>query len=317
MGLELLEDQLTRAVERLSPSVVRITRRVNLRRRAVEHVPAEGTGSGVIVDADGFVITNDHVVRGSRSVQVTLGDGRALEGEVLGEDSATDLAVVRVPVRGLPAAELADSDRLKVGQLALAIGNSLGLPGGPTVSAGVVSALARPMPGADFIFEGLLQTDAAINPGNSGGPLADIHGRVIGVNAAVVAFAQGVGFAVPSNTVRRVMAQIRERGRVVRPWLGISGIPIDQGIARAYGLARDTGILVAELVRGSPADRAGLAPGDILTRVGTLPMRTMRDLVSGLATLPIGGAVDVSFARRGVDRKGVIRVMEAPPQLAS
>ena len=172
---------------------------------------------------------------------------------MIGSDPATDVALVRVNAENLPSATLGDSESLKVGQFVLAIGNALGLPGAPTVSMGVISALGRPLPGTDFVLEGLVQTDAAINPGNSGGPLADLEGRVIGINTAMIPFAQGVGFAIPSDTIKRIVDQISKHGRVVRPWLGISGLDVNPSIARRYGLSVESGVLLAEVMRDSPA----------------------------------------------------------------
>jgi len=167
------------------------------------------------------------------------------------------------------------------------------------------------------VLEGLIQTDAAINPGNSGGPLADLDGAAIGTNAAMVAHAQGVGFAIPSNTVRFVVDQIREAGRVVRPWIGISGFSLDPGFARRIGLRPDRGVVVAAIQPSGPAEHSGLRKGDVLLRVGPYELSGMRDLVGALARLPIGGAVDVEFDRGGRAERGVLRVAEAPAALAA
>jgi len=185
---------------------------------------------------------------------------------------------VRVGADNLPTAELGDSEKLKVGQIALAIGNTLGLPGGPTVSAGVISALGRPLPGLDFVFEGLIQTDAAINPGNSGGPLADLNGNVIGINTAMIPHAQGVGFAIPTNSIKNVTEQMFEKGRVIRPWLGISGINLNPTVARRYGIAADSGVLMVGISRYGPVYEAGLRRGDILHQIGEVEVKQMKDL---------------------------------------
>ncbi len=267
--LSALENQVTEAVERLSESVVSIDSVRVTRDFRYGLVPIEGKGSGLIIDRKGYVITNNHVIDEATRVQIHLKDGRTFLGEVVGSDSSTDIAVIKVDADNLPAASLGDSEKLKVGQIALAIGNTLGLQGGPTVSMGVVSALGRPLPGTDFIFEGLIQTDTAINPGNSGGPLADIGGNVIGMNTAMIPFAQGVGFAIPVNTMKWVVQQILEKGRVIRPWLGISGANMNQAIARRYDLPADSGVLVVEVDSRGPAYEAGMRVGDVITQIGS------------------------------------------------
>jgi S1-C subfamily serine protease len=316
MTLRGLEAELVHAVERLRPSVVRI-HRLDARRRWRGARVLEGSASGLIVDPAGWIVTNDHVVHSAGALEATLDDGRELAVEVVGEDPATDLAVLRADARELPAATLADSEQLKVGQFALAIGSSLGLPGGPTVSLGVISAVGRPLPGSDFVLEGLLQTDAAINPGNSGGPLADLDGAVVGMNAAMVLHAQGVGFAIPSNTVRFVVDQVRSSGRVIRPWLGITGASVDPLFARRAGLTSERGVLVAAIHPSGPAERAGLRRGDVLVRLGPHRLDGLRDLVGALARLPLGGAVDVEFDRGGQSLRSVLRIAEAPPAVTA
>jgi len=310
--LSALENQVTEAVERLSESVasidsVRVTRdfRYGL-------VPIEGKGSGLIIDRNGYVITNNHVIDGATRVQVHLKDGRTFLGEVVGSDSSTDIAVIKVDAYNLPAASLGDSEKLKVGQIALAIGNTLGLQGGPTVSMGVVSALGRPLPGTDFIFEGLIQTDTAINPGNSGGPLADIGGNVIGMNTAMIPFAQGVGFAIPVNTMKWVVQQILEKGRVIRPWLGISGANMNQAIARRYDLPADSGVLVVEVDSRGPAYEAGMRVGDVIIQIGAHPVKQMKDILMALSKLAIKEEVEVGFIRLNAKRKALLRLKESP-----
>ena len=313
-NLPSFENQITSAVEKLSESVVNIDSVRVARNFAYGFVPIEGKGSGVIIDPRGYVITNNHVIDGAARVQVHLKDGRSYVGEVVGADSQTDVAVIKVEADNLPAALLADSEKLKVGQIVLAIGNSLGLQGGPTVSMGVVSALGRPLPGADFIFEGLIQTDTAINPGNSGGPLADINGKVIGLNTAMIPFAQGVGFAIPSNTVKWVSNQILEKGRVVRPWLGISGANLNQAIARRYDIPVDSGVLVVEIDPRGPAYEAGLRVGDVLIQLGSQQVKEMKDVISALSKLHIRENVDVGYIKLGTRRKTSINLIESPVQ---
>jgi len=310
--LSALENQVTEAVERLSESVVSIDSVRVTRDFRYGLVPIEGKGSGLIIDRKGYVITNNHVIDEATRVQIHLKDGRAFLGEVVGSDSSTDIAVIKVDADNLPAASLGDSEKLKVGQIALAIGNTLGLQGGPTVSMGVVSALGRPLPGTDFIFEGLIQTDTAINPGNSGGPLADIGGNVIGMNTAMIPFAQGVGFAIPVNTMKWVVQQILEKGRVIRPWLGISGANMNQAIARRYDLPADSGVLVVEVDLRGPAYEAGMRVGDVITQIGSHPVKQMKDILMALSRLAIKEEVEVGFIRLNAKRKALLRLKESP-----
>ncbi len=312
--LSALENQITEAVEKLSESVVSIDSVRVARDLGYGFIPIEGKGSGVIIDSKGYVVTNNHVIDGAARVQIHLKDGRSFIGEVVGADSSTDIAIIKVEAENLPAASLADSEKLKVGQIVLAIGNSLGLQGGPTVSMGVISALGRPLPGADFIFEGLIQTDTAINPGNSGGPLADLNGNVIGINTAMIPYAQGVGFAIPVNTVKWVANQIFEKGRVVRPWLGIVGTTLNRALARRYDLPSESGVLVVEVEPRGPAYEAGLRTGDILVQVGSQEIKQMKDVLSALSKHHINEEIEISMIRLGAKRKTSLRLMEAPVQ---
>jgi serine protease Do len=188
----------------------------------------------------------------------------------------------------------------------------LGLPGGSTASLGVIGALGRPLPWAKFIFEGMIQTDAAINPGNSGGPLADINGNVIGINTAMVPNAQGVGFAIPINSVKRVVEQIFANGRVVRPWLGISGVNLTSQIARRYSIGEQKGVLVVDLVRDGPAYESGLRSGDVIFRVGGHEVMNMKDLLLSLAKLEVGSIVQVEYSRMGMKMAVSLRLLEVP-----
>ncbi|HEV2227290.1 MAG TPA: trypsin-like peptidase domain-containing protein, partial [Nitrososphaerales archaeon] len=285
MAISGFEDQITQAVEKLSESIVSVSS-MRLERRYFGIVPLEGQGSGIILDKKGLIITNNHVIDGASQVSVSLKDGRTFTGEVVGSDEATDVAVIRLNANDLPAADLGDSEALKVGQFVLAIGNALGLPGGPTVSMGVLSAKGRPLPGSDFVFEGLLQTDAAVNPGNSGGPLADLEGRIIGITTMMIPYAQGMGFAIPINTVKRISQEILEKGRVTRRWIGISGIDVTPQLARRYNLHPDSGFLVAEVEPRSPADFAGLRNGDVVVGADGNIVKHTKDLLLAISKVP-------------------------------
>ncbi|MGI0132171.1 MAG: S1C family serine protease [Thermoplasmata archaeon] len=305
------DDELIGAVERLRASVVGVERVV--RRPGPSPHGAGAAGSGLVVDARGFVVTNAHVVGDRAPVEVELSDGRRLRAECVGVDRATDLALLRVDAGRLSAATLGDSGALRPGQLVLAVGNALGLPGAPTVSVGVVSATARPLPGSDLLFEGWIQTDAAINPGNSGGPLADRSGTVVGINTATIPSAQGMGFAIPVNTVRDVVDQLRAAGHVARAWLGISSVSAAEVVPSGAGERADGGVLVVEVAPGGPAWSAGLAAGDLIVAIGSTPVRHLRDLLQTLSGLPIGGRVDVEVVHDGRRVRRLVRLREAPP----
>lgn len=217
-----------------------------------------GKGSGFIISADGYVLTNEHVVRGADEVRVSLMDGRHFEAIVVGRDSVNDLAVIKVPGQNLPTVTLGDSSALEPGQWVIAIGNPYGLEN--TVTAGIISALGRPLDG-----EGrFIQTDAAINPGNSGGPLINLQGQVIGINTAIIQSAQGIGFAIPINTAKDVLDTLIHEGRVARAWLGVTLAEMNESLASQLGVTPNQGVAVYEIYPGSPADKAGLERGDVI-----------------------------------------------------
>jgi S1-C subfamily serine protease len=257
-------ETVIKVVDRASPSVIGVRRGRKGRADAFD-----GAGSGVLVTTDGYALTNNHVVRGAERIEASLYDGRVIEADLVGADPDTDLALIRLHASRLPPAELGDSDALKVGQLAVAIGNPLGLQA--TVTAGVVSALRRTLRGeSGRLIEDVIQTDAALNPGNSGGALCDAAGRVVGINTAIIGGAQGICFAVPINTANRIIPELMRDGRVARGWLGIAGQT--QGLARALvrrlELATEAGVLAVQVTPGAPAERAGLRPGDVILSLG-------------------------------------------------
>ncbi len=313
--LSPLEDSVIAAVDSIGRAVASVESLRVGRRRGLGPFGAPATATATVIDPDGLLITNQHVVEQAARLRVHLADGRELDGEVVGGDPVTDVALVKVDATGLSAAPLGDSEQLRVGQFVLAVGHALGLPGGPTVSLGLVSALGRPLPGSDFIFEGLIQTDSAINPGNSGGPLADLSGAVVGINTAMVPFAQGVGFAIPIHAVRRIADELRQKGRVVRPWIGVSVVELRPDVARQYGLEPGSGLLVAEAVPRSPAHRAGLRAGDVIVRVGPFEVRRVRDLLEALSRFPVGADAPLTFRRRGVAQTTTVPLEENPETL--
>jgi S1-C subfamily serine protease len=281
--------------ERLTPSVAHLA--VSRRTRRGR---AEGAGSGVAISSDGYMLTSAHVVAGGNGVSATFSDGRELGAEMVGSDSLSDMAVVRVDARDLEPAQLGDADELRVGQLVVAIGSPMGLAG--TVTAGVVSALGRSLPtrsgSAVRLVENVIQTDAALNPGNSGGALADGLGRVVGVNTAVAGI--GLGLAVPINdATRRIVSSLMNEGRVRRAYIGIVGgsRPLPPRVATR--LERQQGIEVVEVVAGSPAGRAGLRPEDLIVAVDGQPMGDVGDLQRLMVAERIGQGVEVELVRDG------------------
>jgi S1-C subfamily serine protease len=262
---------------------------------------AEGAGSGVIFAPDGYILTNSHVVDEARKIIVTLADGQAVSGQVVGQDSETDVAVVRIsPPDGvtLPAARMGNSDKLQVGQLVVAIGRPEGLQS--TVTAGIVSALHRTLPGyGNRLIEDIIQTDAPINPGNSGGPLVNARGEVIGINVAMLRETQGLSFAIPINTVNWVASMLMRDGKVRRAVLGIMGqtIGVSPAIRHQYKLEKPGAVLVMDVTRNGPAARAGLQSEDVIYKLNGHTVGTVDELRRFLERLPEGQQVQVSFFR--------------------
>ena len=285
-------------VAKVRPAVVNIATRQLSYDALLRPVPAQGIGSGVIFDARGYVLTNSHVVEGAQQIRVTLPDGRAFPGKLVGADPLTDLAVVKIDARDLPAARLGDSSKLEVGETVIAIGNPLGLEGGPTVTVGVVSAVARSIeePGGAGLYD-LVQTDAAINPGNSGGPLVRMAGDVIGINTAIIQQAQGIGFAISINSAKPIVQELLAHGRVVRPFIGIVPVSVTPQIASAYDLPVDHGVLVARLDPRGPAARAGMRAGDIIVAVAGHPVKSLGELRVAIGQHKIGETVDLAVRR--------------------
>jgi serine protease Do len=294
------EQNVIRVARQVTPAVVSII------------VPNHGSGSGVIIRRDGMILTNAHVVGTARTAQVGLADGRKVTGTILGRDAGLDVAVLRIPVTDAPVAPLANSDQLQVGQLAIAVGNPLGLE--RTVTTGVVSALnrsARAMGGETFI-----QTDAAISPGNSGGPLVDSRGAVIGINSAELLGqgVQGLGFAIPINVAMAMAGQVLQTGRYVRPFLGIAFSDVDAQLAAQFRLPVRNGVLVTGTQPGSPAAEAGLRQQDIITRVNETPITMGGDLRSVLRSLKPGDSARLTVVRppNGARATLTVRLGQAP-----
>ncbi len=269
----------------------------------------QSAGSGVVVDAGkGYIVTNNHVVERADEIQVTLADGRTLSATLVGNDAQVDLAVLKVEPGGLDAISFANSSELQVGDFVVAIGNPFGLS--QTVTSGIVSALGRSGLGIEG-YEDFIQTDASINPGNSGGALVDLLGRLVGINTAILAPSGGnvgIGFAIPANMVRAIMAQLIEHGEVRRGYLGIAVQPLNVDLAKAFGVKRSNGVVVVEVEPESPAEAAGLRTGDIITRVGDRDIVYESDFHSQAAVVFVGDKVDVEVQRDGRTKKLVLDV---------
>ena len=279
--------------------------------RAFRQPPSMGLGSGVIVSEDGFILTNSHVVRGADTIKVSFNDGREMTAKVVGTDPETDLAVIKVDAKELPAITFADSDKVEVGDKVLAVGNPFGI--GQTVTSGMVSGLGRATLGLDY--EDFIQTDAAINPGNSGGALVDAHGRLIGINTAILSRSggfQGIGFAVPANLARNVMEQLATKGKVVRGYLGVSVQDITQTLAEHFDMKERKGALVAEVVPDSPADKAGLETGDVIKTFNGKPVNDARHLKLTVATVPPGEKVKAEVLRDGKTEEIEVAITARP-----
>ena len=253
-------------------------------------------GSGFIISDDGYILTNYHVVAGADEVKVKLSDSREFKATVKGWDDKLDLALVKISTKDhLPVAKLGDSDKTEVGEWVIAIGNPFGL--GQTVTAGIVSAKERVIGSGPY--DDYIQTDASINPGNSGGPLINTSGEVIGINTAIVAGGQGIGFAIPINMAKNIISQLKEKGKVTRGWLGVVIQSITPDLAKSFGLKGEAGALVSEVVKGSPAEKAGLKNGDIITEFNGRKIREMNELPRLVAVTPVGGKVKVTIIRKG------------------
>ncbi|MCR4397775.1 MAG: trypsin-like peptidase domain-containing protein [Firmicutes bacterium] len=257
----------------------------------------ERSGSGVIFDANGYIVTNNHVIEDNRELKVFLWDGRTLPATVVGADPPTDIAVIKVDAQQLPTAEFGDSDKLQIGELAVAIGNPLGMEFNSSVTQGVISGLDRTLKIGEETFR-LIQTDAVINPGNSGGPLANAAGQVIGINTMKISSAEGMGFAIPINTARNIINQLLSRGRVSRPWLGIQ--LIDKPTARQYGyeISFEKGVYVVEVVAGGPAAKAGIRKDDIIETIDGKEIADAASLKAILGTHQVGDTVYVGVRRK-------------------
>ena len=314
-GVNVEEEIIISAYDKVAPSVVHIASTVLTRNFFMEVVPREGVGSGVIVSPEGYILTNNHVIGNAKFIKVVLPDGSENDATLVGADPSTDLAVIKIaPTHTLKVAALGDSDALRVGMRAIAIGNPFRLD--RTITVGVISALNRTLiTDKGYIIVNVIQTDASINPGNSGGPLVNSRGEVIGINTAIFSPIQGsvgIGFAIPINTAKKVVKELIEKGSVSHPWLGISGTDLTEEISKALNLPVKEGVLIVGVVSGSPADNAGLrggskeivvgrmqiiAGGDVITSIDGRKVKEMVDIVQHLGTRSVGDSVEMGFIR--------------------
>ena len=330
--LRALEDAFSAVADRVTPAVVNVTT-VPKRGATPEDAPERfreffgeefyeryfrqrpreeqrASGSGVIVDPKGYILTNNHVIENAQDINVRLSDGRKLAAKLVGRDPKTDLAVLKVDAPApLPVADLGDSDHLRVGQWAIAIGNPFGLD--RTVTVGIISATARTRVGVTQ-YENFIQTDASINPGNSGGPLLNIDGKVIGINTAIVATGQGIGFSIPINQAKEVMRQLIAGGRVVRGWLGIAIQDMTDELSGTFGVKEREGVLVADVMKGGPAEAAGVRPGDVIVELNGGAIKEVPELQRRVAGVAPGQTVRLTVLR---DKKPVrlsVKIGEMP-----
>jgi S1-C subfamily serine protease len=311
-ALDTYSRVVTQAVDRVAASVVKID--VQFPASANRRQPARsGSGSGFIFTPNGFALTNSHVIRGASKIDVSLSDGRRVAASVVGDDPHTDLAVVRIDAPNLSPATLGDSQAIRAGQIAIAIGNPYGFQ--TTVTAGVVSALGRSLHArSGRLIEDVIQTDAALNPGNSGGPLVNSRGEVIGVNTAIIQAAQGICFAIAINTAKLIAARLIRDGRVRRSYVGIAGqtVPLLTRVVRYFGLDTQTAVLVVNVEPGSPAQRSGIREGDLIVAFGELPIRGIDDLLRLLTEERVGKPVPVGIIRGTEKRTLAITPAESP-----
>lgn len=308
------ESPVIEIADKVGPAVVGITNKVNVDTFFAHQRVEQGSGSGVIFDARGYIVTNYHVVQNTDQIIVTLPDGKQVPGRVVGVDDRTDLAVIKVDAQNLTVARFGNSDNIRVGELAVAIGNPLGIEFARTVTAGVISAVNRTV-NVDAQQFRLIQTDAAISPGNSGGALVNSRGEVIGINSIkiVAEEVEGLNFAIPINTVKPIVESIITRGKVVRPWLGvIVRGDVDKAMAAQFGLPVDYGVVVAATDPGAPAAKAGIAANDIIIALDNQPVRDYPGLREALEKKKIGDKVEVTVLRDKQKKNFTMTLAEMP-----
>lgn len=302
-----------RAAKAVGPAVVGITNKAVARDWFDNPVETEGVGSGVIFRADGYIVTNNHVISNAKELIVSLSDGRTLPGKVVGSDELTDLAVVKVDATDLPTAKFGDSDKTVVGEPAIAIGNPMGLEFQGSVTSGIISALNRTIDIGDSHLK-LLQTDAAINPGNSGGALVNADGEVIGINSSKLAATgvEGMGFSIPINTVQTIINQIMDKGYVARPYLGIAVFDPQTAARYGYQLNIDKGVYIFRVTLDGPSDQAGLQRGDVILKIDDTEVNSVSDLRAAINEHQVGDSVKVTYSRNGRTNTASVTLQEMP-----
>ncbi|MEE8401892.1 MAG: trypsin-like peptidase domain-containing protein [Candidatus Hydrothermarchaeaceae archaeon] len=308
-------------------SVVHITSRTRERDAFMRLTPVEGVGTGVIISAEGYILTNNHVIGDSDELRVTLSSGEDLEASIVGVDVNTDLGIIKIePPKTLTVAKLGDSDKIKPGQMAIAIGNPYRLD--HTVTVGVISAVNRTLTvEGNYRIKGVIQTDAAINPGNSGGPLLNSKGEVIGINSAIITTTrgfQGIGFSIPINIAKKISGELIEKGKVVRPWLGLTGMDLTEDIAESLDIDITKGVILVDVLEGGPVDKAGLVGiesqflrsdfvlGDIIIEIGGEKTDSIDDLIDIKLKHEVGETVEIKYIRKGEERTVRVTLGENP-----
>ncbi len=307
---------ITSVVMRVQPAIVAISAESLERDFFLRPVPVQGAGSGVIINSDGFIVTNNHVIAGAQTVRVALPDGREFRATLVGRDPLSDLAVLRITGNNLPSVPLSGTADPRVGDWVIAIGNALDLEGGPTVTVGVVSAKNRSiLSGSGVTLFNMLQTDAAINPGNSGGPLVDLDGNIVGINTSIISSAQGIGFSIAAPTAKPIVDELIKSGRIVRPQLGVTTQTVDLNVITQLNLPENTrGAIVASVQAGSPAARAGIQQGDVITKIDTVDITSSPSLQFQIWRHRVGDSINVSVLRSGATQSMQVQLGERPAE---